>query len=139
MHNNPGSYIYLVDDDEDDAFFLKLAFEKVLNGHKLKFFKNGKEAVNDLLLKDDSEYPLFILLDLNMPIMDGRETLNVLKKHPELNRVPIIMFTTSSSDKDIKSCYHLGANSYICKPSNAEEFDKIAGHLMSYWTEVCKS
>jgi CheY-like chemotaxis protein len=139
MHNQSPGTIYLVDDDEDDAFFLKIAFEKVLTGQELKFFKNGKEAVTDLLEKKDSDLPLFILLDLNMPIMDGKETLNILKKHPDLNRVPIIMFTTSSADKDIKTCLHLGANSYICKPSNAEEFDRIVAQLMTYWTGICKS
>jgi CheY-like chemotaxis protein len=134
--NSPS--IYLVDDDEDDRFFLKLAFESILEKPNLRFFKNGKELVDELSMKPESEYPRFVLLDLNMPIMDGKEALSIIKKHPDMTRVPVIMFTTSSAEKDIKSCLSLGANSYICKPSNADEFDRIAGQLASYWLEVCK-
>ena len=94
--------IYIVDDDKDDLFFVKNSFEKFSEIVNLKTFTNGRDLINDLI-KAEVE-PVFILLDLNMPIMDGKEVLIWLKDHQEFSHIPTMIFTTSSREEDVKLC-----------------------------------
>lgn len=83
-----------------------------------------------------ARWPSLILLDLNMPGTDGREALTRLKTHPELNRIPTIIFSTSSSPKDLTYCYAHGANGYMVKPINYIRLEHHLRGLVEYWENV---
>ncbi|SFS59809.1 response regulator [Lutibacter maritimus] len=112
--------VLLADDDEDDRWL----FEQALNDIKIKtnlsLFKNGKELM-DYLLQIDIK-PHLIFLDLNMPIKNGMECLLEMKQDANLKNIPVAIYSTSSSEKDIENTFISGANIYINKPSN---FDKL--------------
>src|SRR4051812_23526773 len=114
------AFILIAEDDADDRFLLQTAFTE--NGYedRIEFVENGVELFNYLEddLKKQAQYtfPVFILLDLNMPKKDGREVLKEIKQHPEFKRVPVIVFTTTRNEHKIRRCYELGANSYVVKP-----------------------
>jgi two-component system response regulator len=77
-----------------------------------------------------------ILLDLNMPKMNGREVLNVLKHAPDLCRIPVVILTTSQQEADIVGTYNLGCNSYVQKPVDIDQFIQVVRKLGDYWFEV---
>ena len=76
-----------------------------------------------------------MLLDLNMPKKDGREVLKEIKLHPTLKKIPVIIFSTTNNELEMKRCYELGANSYITKPNSFECLIKTVAALRSYWTQ----
>ena len=133
-------FILIAEDDADDRFLLKAAFEE--NGFKdqLHFVENGVEVLDYLnsLQPFDKEkkFPRFILLDLNMPKKDGREVLKELKQHPELKKIPVVIFSTTNNEQEMRRCYELGANSYITKPNSFESLLKTVAALRSYWTHT---
>jgi CheY-like chemotaxis protein len=129
-------FILIAEDDADDRFLLQAAFEE--NGFKdrLQFVENGVELIEYLLsLKSngDDNMPRFILLDLNMPKKDGREVLKELKQHPDLKNIPVVIFSTTNNEAEMRRCYELGANSYITKPNSFESLLKTVAALRSYW------
>jgi CheY-like chemotaxis protein len=132
--------ILIAEDDADDRFLLQAAFEENGFKDKLKFVENGVEVMNYLNnLKGEhiaNQLPRFILLDLNMPKKDGREVLMELKQHPELKKIPVVIFSTTNSEYEMRRCYELGANSYITKPNNFESLIKTVAALRSYWMHV---
>lgn len=138
--------ILIAEDDADDRFLLQTAFAE--NGYTdaIDFVENGVEVMNYLnnlmvtSLADPEQlgymrphFPSFILLDLNMPKKNGREVLKEIKEHPELKKIPVIIFTTTKSEVEINRCYELGANSYIVKPSSFELLLKIIQQIRNYW------
>jgi len=130
-------FILIAEDDADDRFLLQAAFEE--NGFKdlLHFVENGVEALEYLqnLCNAEKEpaLPRFILLDLNMPKKDGREVLKELKQHPQLKKIPVVIFSTTNNEQEMRRCYELGANSYITKPNSFESLLKTVAALRSYW------
>ena len=129
-------FILIAEDDADDRFLLKAAFEE--NGFKdrLHFVENGVEVLEylqQLKPQDADGLPRFILLDLNMPKKDGREVLKELKQHPELKKIPVVIFSTTNNEQEMRRCYELGANSYITKPNSFESLLKTVAALRSYW------
>jgi two-component system response regulator len=130
-------FILIAEDDADDRFLLKAAFEE--NGYKdrLHFVENGVEVLDYLhkLTAGDSEVklPRFILLDLNMPKKDGREVLKELKQSPFFKKIPVIVFSTTNNEQEMRRCYELGANSYITKPNSFENLIKTVAAFRSYW------
>src|SRR5688500_3725002 len=100
--------IYIVDDDKDDLFFVKNSFEKFSEIVNLKTFTNGRDLINDLI-KAEVE-PVFILLDLNMPIMPGLDALKIIRKTKSLSNLKVIIFSTSNSQLEREVCLHAGAN-----------------------------
>ena len=133
-------YILIGEDDADDRFLLQAAFEE--NGFKdeLHFAENGVDLLAQLqaLPVDESEgvFPRFILLDLNMPKKDGREVLKEVKQHPRFRSIPIVIFSTTNNEVEMKRCYELGANSYITKPNSFESLLKTVAALRSYWVQT---
>jgi CheY-like chemotaxis protein len=125
--------ILIAEDDADDRFLLKTAFAENGYTESLHFVENGVEMMNYLRGLDGAHYPSFILLDLNMPKKSGREVLKEIKEHPELKRIPVIIFTTTKNEIEINRCYELGANSYIVKPSSFELLLTIINQIRSYW------
>jgi CheY-like chemotaxis protein len=133
-------FILIAEDDADDRFLLQAAFEENGFTDKLKFVENGVEVLDYLIsLKDspvDNHLPRFILLDLNMPKKDGREVLKELKQNPDLKKVPVVIFSTTNNEQEMRRCYELGANSYITKPNSFESLLKTVAALRSYWTHT---
>ena len=106
-------FILVAEDDSDDRFLLQTAFKEKGYDDKLEFVENGVELIEFLSnIKDNktthSSFPYFILLDLNMPKKDGREALKEIKQHPDFKKIPIIVFTTTKNESEIKRCYELG-------------------------------
>lgn len=129
-------FILIAEDDSDDRFLLQAAFEE--NGFKdaLHFVENGVEVLDflyKLTSEEDPTLPRFILLDLNMPKKDGREVLKELKQHTLLKKIPIVIFSTTNNEQEMRRCYELGANSYITKPNSFEGLLKTVAALRSYW------
>jgi len=131
-------FILIAEDDADDRFLLQSAFEE--NGYHdtLHFVENGVEMIEYLhqledLDKNVVKMPRFILLDLNMPKKDGREVLKEIKQNPNLSKIPVIIFSTTNNEQEMKRCYELGANSYITKPNSFENLIKTVAAVRSYW------
>ncbi len=136
--------ILLVDDDEDDIHLVKRAFQKGRILNKLYVAHDGEEALDFLYHRGDFENhidlprPGIILLDLNMPRMDGRETLQVIKADENLQSIPIIVLTTSDAEKDILESYKHGANSFITKPVEFSKFLEAVVTIGKYWLSIAE-
>lgn len=140
MSNTHISYILIAEDDADDRYLLNAAFEENGFSDKLVFVDNGVDLMDYLCPSKGirNEYsqeklPAFILLDLNMPKKDGREVLKELKTNPNLKKVPVIVFSTTNNEQEMKRCYELGANSYITKPNSFENLIKTVSAIRNYW------
>ncbi|MDY7394989.1 response regulator [Aureibaculum sp. 2210JD6-5] len=120
--------VFLADDDEDD----RSLFEQALSGLKIKtnlsLFKNGKELM-DYLKKQDNK-PHLIFLDLNMPIKNGMECLKEMRQNGKLKDIPVAIYSTSSSEKDIEDTFINGANIYINKPNNFTALKKVIEKIL---------
>lgn len=133
--------ILMADDDEDDRLLTREALEesKVLNN--LHCVEDGVELLNYLRREgkyadvDAYPWPGLILLDLNMPRKDGRETLKELKADPDLKAIPVVILTTSQQEEDMVKGYGLGAASFITKPVNFEGLVNLMKALGKYWIE----
>jgi len=133
--------ILMADDDEDDRLLTQdaLAESRVLN--ELHFVEDGVELLEYLerkgkfVDKSISPRPGLILLDLNMPRMDGREALQAIKAHPNLKGIPVVILTTSKQEEDMVKGYNLGAASYITKPVTFDGLVELMKTLGKYWVE----
>lgn len=126
--------ILAIEDNPDDIFLLKEGFRYLDIKQKLKIFENGKSAL--MFLKETNTYPPVLLLDLNLPDMDGREVLVELKKDPDLRRIPVVIFSTSNSPQDVEFCMMNHANSYVTKPLEFNELVETLRTLLTYWLEI---
>jgi CheY-like chemotaxis protein len=139
MNNQP---ILIAEDDADDRYLLQTAFSEMGYPEKIDFVENGIEVLNYLDTNytnnhsDEKALPGFILLDLNMPKKDGREVLKELKSHPVFKKIPVIVFTTTKNEIEIKRCYELGANSYVIKPISFDALLKVVENIRSYWFQT---
>lgn len=134
--------ILLADDDEDDRM---LAMDALIDSrlvNDLHMVVDGEELMDYLLRRGryeaqaDSPRPGLILLDLNMPKMDGREALKEIKSNPNLRQIPIVVLTTSKAEEDIYRTYDLGANSFITKPMMFDSLVKVMKDIGKYWFEI---
>jgi CheY-like chemotaxis protein len=131
-------FILIAEDDADDRFLLESVFKEQGFTDRIEFVPDGIELMNFLhrIHHEDSEdtsYPRFILLDLNMPKKDGREALSEIKQHPVFKRIPVIVFTTTKSEIEVRRCYELGANTYIVKPVSFDGLIRVIEEIRSYW------
>lgn len=131
-------FILIAEDDADDRFLLQAAFEENGFDDQLQFVENGLEVVQYLkdclsLPLSESRFPRFVLLDLNMPKKDGREVLREIKQDPQLQQIPVVIFSTTNNEQEMRRCYELGANSYITKPNSFEALVRTVAALRSYW------
>lgn len=119
--------ILMTDDDSDDRLLALLAFKKLNAAHSIDFVTNGEELIEYLNVRvnSGSELPDLILLDLNMPKMDGREALKIVMADPKLRQLDILILSTSTSEKDKQYILGLGARGYIIKPTNQTELIEI--------------
>lgn len=136
--------ILLAEDDEDDYFLTKEALEESHLANTLYWVRDGEELVEFLRHKgaytDKTKAPRpgLILLDLNMPRKDGRETLMEIKTDPDLRRIPVIVLTTSDAEEDVIRSYDLGVNSFIQKPVSFVEFIATVQQLTDYWFQLVR-
>lgn len=133
-------FILVAEDDVDDKFLLKTAFKENGFNDILHFVENGVELLDYLHNVEKGTpgvtKPRFILLDLNMPKKDGREVLKEIKQNAQLSTIPVIIFSTTNNEQEMKRCYELGANSYITKPNSFESLIKTVAALRSYWLQA---
>ncbi len=125
--------VLLVEDDNVDAMTVKRGMRDLHVGYPVMRSVNGEEAM-EYLTNPDTEKPFVILLDLNMPKMNGIEFLKVIKVHPELKTIPIIVLTTSREKRDILESFELGAAGYMVKPVDYSKFVEILGKIILYWS-----
>ena len=125
--------ILLVEDDRVDAMTVKRAMKEINITNPLEIARDGEEAL--AYLRDDrNERPCIILLDLNMPKMNGIEFLNILKQDPVLKRIPVIVLTTSKEDQDRVASFELSVAGYMIKPVDYVQFVEVMRAINVYWT-----
>jgi len=129
--------ILLIEDNPGDVRLTieGLSESKVRN--TLHVAKDGVEAM-DLLRRADGPRPDLILLDLNLPRMDGREVLTAIKSDPKLKIIPVVVLTTSRAEQDILRSYELQANCYITKPVNLEKFMTVVKSIEDFWLTIVR-
>jgi CheY-like chemotaxis protein len=133
--------ILMADDDADDRLLAQEAMHESRVLNELRFVEDGVQLLN--YLRGEGNYtdrtlhpmPGLILLDLNMPKMDGREALAEIKADPRLRRIPVVILTTSKADADMVRGYDLGAASYITKPVTFDALVELMRTLGKYWVE----
>lgn len=134
--------ILIVEDDPVDTELLIEALQDDRLVNEVKYVRDGTELMNYLRQengfrdKSQSPRPDLILLDLNLPKMDGREALKEVKSDPNFRRIPVIVMTTSKSEEDIYLSYNLGANSYIVKPFSFDSMVEIIRSVKKYWFDI---
>jgi two-component system response regulator len=134
--------ILLVEDSEDDYEATARAFKKVNLRNPVVWSRSGRDALDRLkglgAYRDahNGAHPGLILLDLNMPGLDGRKTLQLIKQDDALKRIPVIVLTTSADERDIQNCYQMGANTYVQKPVSFDGLIEAIKRLKAYWFEI---
>lgn len=138
-----GQSILIVEDSDDDYETIERALSRGENlKNPLIRCDNGQDALDFLQrsgkFADRAEHPApgIVLLDLNMPGIDGREVLSSMKSNDKLKHIPVIVMTTSSDERDIDDCYKMGANTYIVKPLDWRGFMEAMSRLKEYWIEL---
>ncbi|MGZ3883928.1 MAG: response regulator [Bacteroidia bacterium] len=133
----PSYSVFIADDDKDDQMFICSAFEELGIDIVLKTFENGKLLL-DYFVKNkidpESKGCNFVLLDLNMPVLDGMQTLRRLRTTRELDTLPVVILSTSNRAKDVDAAFQYMANGYICKPLKCSDYKMIAGTLVKFWS-----
>lgn len=133
--------VLLVEDDEDDVLLTREALKDSKVIVSMAVASDGDEALQRLKRRPPYEHaplPELILLDLNLPRVSGREVLKELKADPVLKKIPVVILTTSAADTDILKCYDLGANCYITKPVDFEQFQRIIKVIDEFWLTIVK-
>ena len=136
--------ILLVDDDLEDQQLIREAFAENRLTNEIVCVNDGEELMDYLRRRGrygemkKTPLPGLILLDLNIPRKDGRETLKDIKADPELRRIPVVVLTTSKAEEDIQQSYNLGANSYMAKPASFKALVDLVKVLGQYWFEVVR-
>jgi chemotaxis family two-component system response regulator Rcp1 len=133
--------ILLVEDNEGDIRLTIEAFKEAKIRNHIRVVRDGEEAL--AYLKKEASYadvetPDIILLDINLPKVDGKEVLNVMKTDPLLKSIPVIMLTTSSAESDVQESYANHANSYVIKPVDLDKFMEVIRSIEEYWISIVK-
>jgi CheY-like chemotaxis protein len=133
-------HILLVDDNEGDILLTREALDDARIVNKISIAYDGLEAIRFLKkqVPGGGETPDLILLDINLPKMNGTEVLSIIKNDPELKRIPVIMLTTSSAEKDILASYDNYANCYITKPVDLDRFMDVVRTIEDFWISIVK-
>ena len=135
MLMNESHFTLLVaEDDEDDCLLMQDALAETDFDGRLIFVRDGEDLMEHLY--GDAYTPDLILLDLNMPRKDGREALKEIKSNPDLKRIPIIVFTTSSDMDDIFQSYDSGANSFVTKPTTFDGLVDAMNVILRFWFKL---
>ena len=135
----PKQTILIVEDSDDDYETTEIALRESRLSNPIMRCETGEDTLEYLaqFSTDSAESrPGIILLDLNMPGIGGRRVLETIKADSNLRDIPVIILTTSTDDRDIKDCYHMGANTYISKPVDLTSFMDAIKRLKEYWFEI---
>ncbi|RYF84907.1 MAG: response regulator [Chitinophagaceae bacterium] len=127
--------ILIVDDDADDREIIRDAFQTTLDDQDYIFIENGDRLLDYLVENHEANTPSLIMLDLNMPGKDGRETLKEIKTDNRFQHIPTIVFTTSSSHRDKQTVYDLGANCFITKPDTFNKLIDLTASISKLWLQ----
>jgi len=133
--------ILFVEDSADDALLTMRALKKSGFANKLFHVKDGAEAMDFMYRRGNyalrsAENPKLILLDLKMPKMSGMEVLEKIKSDADFKSIPVVILTSSKEDPDVKKCYALGANTYITKPVESDNFFNVIKEIGLYWMVI---
>ncbi|MGY4385928.1 CheY-like chemotaxis protein [Pedobacter sp. UYP24] len=137
--------ILFVEDSFDDAMLTMRALKKSGYNNKLHHATDGADALDFMYCKgiyserNINDHPKLILLDLKMPKVSGLQVLEKIKSNPEMSSIPIVMLTSSNEGPDIEQCYALGANSYIVKPVDSDNFFQAIKAIGLYWMDLSQS
>ncbi len=125
--------ILLIEDDDVDVMTVNRALRDLKITNQLVPIGDAEEAI-EYLRDESAAKPCIVLLDLNMPKMDGAEFLKIVKADKALNKIPVIILTTSNSDRDVIESFELGAAGYMVKSVDYEKFVETIGAINQYWT-----
>lgn len=135
--------ILLIEDSKDDIILIKRAFlkTKLSDKYELIIAEDGNQALsflydNDTLISQKDKLPMILLLDLNLPKINGFEVLQRIRNNKKTKLIPVIIFTSSKEEQDIIKSYTLGANSYIRKPIDSEKFTSVLQQIVTYWGDI---
>lgn len=131
--------ILLVEDNEGDMILTMEALEGLKHQHIISRVKDGEQAIH--YLKKEGEFeqavlPDLILLDINLPRLDGKEVLTFIKQSISFKKIPVIILSTSNSERDIEECYQQGANCYVVKPSDLDGYVQVIHAIESFWLNI---
>lgn len=127
--------ILIVDDDADDREIIRDAFLNTSQDQEYVFLESGDKLLEYLNRNTENPQPSLIMLDLNMPGKDGRETLKEIKEDKRYQQIPTIVFTTSSSQRDKQMVYNLGANCFVTKPDTFNKLIEITQSITKLWLQ----
>ncbi len=139
MRPRKGSTILVVEDNEEDEALALRGFRQHLPNAKVDVARNGQEAIDALLGKPDGSgnrihaLPDLVLLDLKLPVVSGFDVLRVIREDAATRLVPVVVFTSSDELKEVHRSYELGANTFIQKPMDFDEYLRTIGELTHYW------
>lgn len=131
--------ILLVEDNADDIELTRIAFAESKIANRMVVVEDGAQALDYLFARglhaerDPEALPSIVLLDLNLPKLDGREVLQAIRANPRTRSLPVVVLTTSTEPFDVEASYALGVNSYIQKPVDFEQFVWAVKHVVMYW------
>jgi CheY-like chemotaxis protein len=124
--------VLLIEDNLIEIMKMRRTISYLKLDHNVSFANNGEEALE--ILEDRTNHPDLILLDLNMPILNGKEFLLILKTNKFLKHIPVVILTTSGNQKDIDECYRIGIAGYILKPLKYDDYITKIKNILSYWS-----
>ncbi len=133
--------ILLIEDNQGDVVLTLEALEEGKIKNSVAVVRDGQEAIQYLTRSSPYEtanLPDLILLDINLPKIDGKEVLSFIKSTPSLKKIPVVMLTTSSSEKDIVDAYEANANCYITKPVDINKFFEVVQAIEDFWIKIVK-
>ncbi len=141
MHDVKAIDVLLVEDDPGDVLMTREAFKDNKLANRLSVVPDGVDAMAFLRKEDQyagSPTPDLVLLDLNLPRMDGREVLAAMKSDPELRRIPVVVLTTSEAEEDVLRSYSLHANAYVTKPVDFQRFIEVVRQIDDFFVSVVR-
>ncbi|HYF68922.1 MAG TPA: response regulator [Ohtaekwangia sp.] len=127
LNNN---FILLAEDDEDDQELIRMAFSHVTSTHRFEIVSNGQKVLESL--QEHSNLPCLIILDLNMPVLNGFQTLIAMRNDARLQHVPKVILTTSDDNESKKKSFSYGAVDYFVKPASMDDFIFTAQKMLTY-------
>lgn len=131
--------ILLIEDNEGDIYLTQEAFKEGKLNNELSIARDGEEAIRYLMKEGpffNAPTPDMILLDINLPKINGKEVLGMIKNHPLLKTIPVVILTTSSAEKDVFDSYSGYANCYIVKPVKLESFISVVKSIENFWMSI---
>ncbi|GAB4020707.1 response regulator [Spirosoma migulaei] len=133
--NNRTFCIYALDDDKDDRILIEEAL-KAYSDCEVTFFEDGKKLLAKLFASPEENLPTLIMLDLDMPRINGYEVLQLLRTTPTFHSIPVLVLSGSEDEKTVFASYQLGANSFISKPSTFAQLDRLFKVICEYWIKT---